>query len=58
MMEKNGIMPENNEWKCVDCARYSETRGLCEYCRYEPLKAPISMAPEPTEQRNGSLSNS
>lgn len=37
MIEKNGIVPENNEWRCVNCKKYEETHGMCEYCRYEPV---------------------
>ena len=51
MIEKNGIVPENNEWRCETCKKYEKTHGMCEYCRYEPIvvKTGVSL-PEPSRR--------
>lgn len=51
MIEKNGIVPENNEWRCETCKKYEKTHGMCEYCRYEPIVVKTGVPlPEPVRR--------
>ena len=53
MIEKNGIVPENNEWRCVNCKKYEETHGMCEYCRYEPVTVQVGAIQQEHQVQDG-----
>lgn len=38
MMEKNSIPPIEDVWRCEACKHYEETKGKCEYCKYESIE--------------------